>query len=84
MMPCLEKSRLLMEYEAATTKFASTVTELQRRMGTSPKAEYDRLQRVADEARVKSEQCERTNYWIKIDSTRTAGFVTVSMSSFSR
>ncbi len=55
-MACEEKARLVSEYEAATTRFAGSVTELQRKMGTSPKSEYDRLQRAADEARVKSEQ----------------------------
>jgi hypothetical protein len=53
---CEEKARLLAEYEAATVTFAASVTELHRKMGTSPKADYDRLQRVTDEARVKSEQ----------------------------
>ena len=47
--------RLAGEYEAATAKFASCVAELNRKMGTSPKADYDRLQRISDEARVKSE-----------------------------
>ena len=55
-MACEEKARVVSEYEAATTRFASSVTELQRKMGTSPESEYDRLQRDADEARVKSEQ----------------------------
>ena len=55
-MACEEKARLVSEYEAATTKFAGTVTELQRKMGTSPKAEYERLARASDDARVKSEQ----------------------------
>jgi hypothetical protein len=55
-MACAEKMRLAGEFEAATNKFASAVTELNRNMGTSPKAEYDRLQRAVDETRVKSEQ----------------------------
>jgi hypothetical protein len=55
-MACEEKTRLVAEYKTATNKFAATVTDLQRKMGTSPKADYDRLQRVTDEARVKSEQ----------------------------
>lgn len=55
-MVCEEKARLVGEYETATGRFSAAVTELQRKMGTSPKAEYDRLQRVSDEARVKSEQ----------------------------
>ena len=44
------------EYEAATGKFSSAVTELRHKMGTVLKAEYDRLDRAANEARVKSEQ----------------------------
>jgi len=39
-----------------TKKFANAVSDLHQRMGTSPKLEYERLQRVSDDARVKSEQ----------------------------
>jgi hypothetical protein len=53
---CEEKKRLAAEYEATTARFAESVHELNRKMGTSPKSEYDRLQRASDEARVKSEQ----------------------------
>lgn len=53
---CEEKQRLGLEYEIATKKFSDAVTELQRKMGTSPKNDYDRLSRAADQARVKSEQ----------------------------
>ena len=55
-MVCEEKQRLASEYEVATNGFAATVTELQRKTGTSPKPEYDRLQHASDEARIKSEQ----------------------------
>lgn len=55
-MACEEKVRLVAAYEAATKKFSDAVTELHKKMGTSPKAVYDRLQRVSDEARDKSEQ----------------------------
>jgi hypothetical protein len=55
-MVCEEKRRLLAEYEVATAGFSAAVTQLQRKMGTSLKAEYDRLQRASDEARMKSEQ----------------------------
>jgi hypothetical protein len=48
--------RLAMEYEAATFAFSEAVTELHRRIGTSPKEEYGRLERISSEARVKSEQ----------------------------
>jgi hypothetical protein len=43
-MACEEKTRLVAEYKTATNTFAASVTELQRAMGTSPKADYDRLQ----------------------------------------
>jgi hypothetical protein len=45
-----------MEYKAATSTFAEAVKELHRRIGTSTKIEYQRLERIADQARVKSEQ----------------------------
>ncbi len=53
-MGCEEKNRLAAEYEGATAKFASAVTELQRKTGTSSKKEYERLDRLANEARVRS------------------------------
>ena len=55
-MLCPEKARLAKEYEAATSMFSAAVGELALRIGTSPHAEYLRLQRVSDEARLKSEQ----------------------------
>ena len=55
-MSCDEKVRLAAIYEAATAKFAEAVTELQQKIGTSAKQEYERLDRTANEARVKSEQ----------------------------
>ena len=55
-MICEDKQRLVTEYRTATKKFADSVADLQRKMGTSPKAEYERLSRTADDARVKSEQ----------------------------
>jgi len=55
-MNCEEKSRLAIEYEASTMKFSEAVTELRKKMGTSAKDEYQRLDRAANEARVKSEQ----------------------------
>jgi len=53
---CEEKVRLAMEYETATSKFSEAVRELRLKMGTSPKDEYDRLERASNEARVRSEQ----------------------------
>jgi len=55
-MSCEEKRRLATEYEATTAKFSDAVTELRKKMGTSAKEEYQRLDRAANEARVKSEQ----------------------------
>lgn len=53
---CAEKDRLLEQYEETTTKFAGAVRQLQKQIGTSSKAEYDRLQRASDEMRVSSER----------------------------
>jgi hypothetical protein len=53
---CEEKVRLAMEYETATSRFSEAVRELRLKMGTSPKDEYDRLERASNEARVRSEQ----------------------------
>jgi hypothetical protein len=55
-MRCEEKARLAAEYESATDKFSAAVKELNQRIGISPKEEYARLDRAANEARVKSEQ----------------------------
>jgi hypothetical protein len=52
-MGCEEKNRLTLEYEEATAKFAAAVTEFQRKTGTSPKKYYERLNRTANESRVK-------------------------------
>jgi hypothetical protein len=55
-MACEEKQRLLAEYQVTTQKFADAVSELHRKIGTSPLPEYQGLQRAADEARLESEQ----------------------------
>lgn len=55
-MSCEEKNRLATEYEVSTTKFSEAVSELRKKMGTSAKEEYQRLDRAANQARVKSEQ----------------------------
>ena len=55
-MSCEEKERLAQEYETTTAQFADAVRQLQKRIGTSTNPEYERLQRVSDEARLKSEQ----------------------------
>src|ERR1700677_3660473 len=53
---CEEKARLAREYHAATSAFSEAVKELHRKIGTSPKEEYKRLERISTEAPVKSEQ----------------------------
>lgn len=55
-MTCDEKTRLVSEYEMTVKKFSDSVSELQSKTGTSVKVEYDRLSRVSDELRLKSEQ----------------------------
>jgi hypothetical protein len=55
-VPCDEKTRLVTEYEATTSVFSEAVKELHRKIGTSPKEEYQRLERISTEARMKSEQ----------------------------
>jgi hypothetical protein len=42
-MGCEEKARLATEYDAATSAFSEAVKELHRKIGTSPKEEYQRL-----------------------------------------
>jgi ATP-dependent helicase YprA (DUF1998 family) len=53
---CDEKTRLAQQYELATSQFSEAVKKLSQKMGTSSKEEYARLDRVANESRVKSEQ----------------------------
>src|SRR5688500_15335709 len=54
---CEEKKHLASEYEAAAHKFAAAVSELNQKTGTSQQIEYKRrLQRIADESLLKSEQ----------------------------
>jgi hypothetical protein len=53
---CEGKARLVKEYSLATAAFSDAVQELRRKIGTSPKVEYERLERISSAARVKSEQ----------------------------
>jgi hypothetical protein len=56
-MICEEKSRLVDAYSAATIAFSKAVQELRRKIGTSLKEDYKRLERDStDDARVKAEQ----------------------------
>ena len=53
---CPEKDRLLREYQVTTEGFSEAVNDLQAHRGTALQEEYERLRRVAEEARLKSEQ----------------------------
>lgn len=55
-MSCEEKERLVIEYEATTGRFSEAVAELNDKLKTMPKEEYERLERAANEHRMKSEQ----------------------------
>lgn len=55
-MICGEKARLVDEYSAATLAFSKAVQELRRKIGTSPKEDYKRLERISSVARVKAKQ----------------------------
>jgi hypothetical protein len=55
-MNCEDKIRLVQEYEVATATFAKAVRHLKQSIGTSTQAEYQHLQLIADEGRLKSEQ----------------------------
>jgi len=52
---CEEKRRLLVAYEAATQAYFRAMNGLRAKMGTSPKAEYDRLFKATEEAHARSE-----------------------------
>jgi hypothetical protein len=55
-MNCEMKIKLTNNYETATSLFSEAVLELRRKIGTSSKEEYDRISRLANDARVKSER----------------------------
>lgn len=55
-MGCAMKVQLASEHEAATTLFSKAVAELRQNLGTSTKKDYEQLDRLANDARVKSEQ----------------------------
>ena len=52
---CTEKERLMRNYQKAAVAYSEAVTLLQQKMGISPREEYDRMNRVADGARLNSE-----------------------------
>ena len=51
---CEEKTRLLIAYQATREKYSTAVSELAKKMGTTPKLEYDNLHRLAEQARYES------------------------------
>lgn len=55
-MSCAMKVQLASEHEAATALFSKAVAELRLNLGTSTKEEYEQLDRLANDARVKSKQ----------------------------
>ena len=55
-LECDEKVRLLNGYRLGAQEFLTSITELQNRLGTVPKREYERLRRVTETNRMKSEQ----------------------------
>jgi hypothetical protein len=54
-MNCMEKTRLLGEYEITAATFAAAVTELHSKTPVSPKADYQKLKLAAERARLASE-----------------------------
>ena len=58
-MACEEKTALLAKYQQATREYSKTVTELNRRIGTSLKGEFDRLNRLTHGARENAAKAER-------------------------
>ena len=52
---CVEKTRLLLEYDAATQAYFRAMSDLRAKMGTSPKDIYDHLFQATERARAKSE-----------------------------
>jgi hypothetical protein len=56
MAMCEEKGRLTLEYQEATAKFSQSVTDLRQKMGTLSQDEYERLKRITEQWRVRSEE----------------------------
>ena len=52
---CEEKKRLLLEYDVTTQAYAHAMNELRVQMGTTLKAQYDRLFQATEEVRSRSE-----------------------------
>ena len=51
---CKEKTALLASYQRATREYSDTVTELNRKMGTSSTAEFEKMRRSAEDTRMKA------------------------------
>jgi hypothetical protein len=58
-MICEEKLRLLREYDTATKGLSTAVTKLSSQIGTSPKAEYEKLRVASDERRIGAERARQ-------------------------
>ena len=51
-----DKRHLIAAYETASVRFSQAVTELEQRMGTCSKEEYELLRIATEQARFESEQ----------------------------
>ena len=51
---CEERTHLLIAYQIATEKYSTAVSVLAKKMGTTAKPEYDKLNRAAEQARYES------------------------------
>jgi hypothetical protein len=49
--PCKDKASLIEAYQQATKVYAEAVADLNHRIGTSSREQFDRLRRVAEDAR---------------------------------
>jgi hypothetical protein len=50
-MACLDKQRLMLEYDTATTRFTQAVREYRFALGTPAREQYELLKAVVEEAR---------------------------------
>jgi hypothetical protein len=57
---CSEKSKLVSAYERATRAYSDAVANLQRIMGTSPKADYDAQYRMTEALRLDAMKVQET------------------------
>jgi hypothetical protein len=57
---CLTKTTLLVAWQKAASDYARAVAELSRQIAISPKEEYVKLSRAAEDARKRSRQAQTT------------------------